>query len=206
MKALLQLQFKNNGYSMLFSIIATIGFSLLFVRNENVMPLLIYALALSSGSFRHMSFLKDPKMRYLVHSLPVSRQEIVTATYTSVLVYIVMIYSVIFPIQFYRGLQQNELEDFLVPFAGFFAVSIVGAAMEMYFRFHSNPFKESMTDYLLSFFGALLFILMPHCLLCWWDHEPSFYIRLLVFPIISIMLFYWSLKKSIHLYETKEVI
>lgn len=206
MKALLHLQLKNNGSSMLFSIITTIGISLLFVRNENAMPLIIYALALSSSSFRHMSFLKDQKMRYLVHSLPVSRQEIVTATYASVLVYIVMIYSVIFPLQFHRGIQQNTLEDFLIPFAGFFAVSIVSVAMEMYFRFHSNPFKESMTDYLLSLLSPLFFILLPHSLLHLWDHEPSFYIRLLVFPVISILLFYWSLKKSIRLYETKEVI
>ncbi|MGM9949681.1 MAG: ABC-2 transporter permease [Lysinibacillus sp.] len=206
MKALLHLQLKNNGRSMLFSIIFTIGISLLFVRTEDVMPIMIYALVMSSGSFRHMSLLQDKKMRYFVHSLPVSRQEIVTATYASVLVYILMIYSMIFPIQVYKGIQQSELEDFLVPFTGFLAVSIVGAAMEMYFRFHSNPFQESMTDSLLGFFGALLFILMPHFLLLLWDHEPSFYIRLLVFPAISIMLFYWSLKKSIHLYEAKEII
>ena len=206
MKALLHLQLKNNGKSMLSSIIFTVIISLLFIRNKDVMPIMIYALVISSGSFRHMSLLQDKKMRYFVHSLPVSRQEIVTATYASVLVYIVVIYSVIFPLQFQRGIQQNELEDFLIPFTGFLAVSIVGAAMEMVFRFHTNPFRESMTDSFLSFFGALLFILMPHLLLNLWDHEPSFHIRLLVFPVISIMLFYWSLKKSIRLYETKEVI
>ena len=146
-------------------------------------------------------------MRYLVHSFPISRRDIVTAVYTSVLFHIVMIYVVLLPAQIYTDIQRTEGDHFFIPFAGFFAVSIASAAIEMYFNFYGKHFKESMTDSLLGLFAALFFILFPHlALLLIWDHEPSFYLRLLIFPMISMILFYFSLKKSIRLYETKEVI
>lgn len=206
MKALLHLQLKNNGFSILLVLILTFVISLLFAQNEDGMSIAIYALIFSLNSYRSFSLLKEQKMRYFIHSLPIARREIVTAIYVSTLFYISIIYLVLLPSQIYRSFYQNELEDFLIPFAGLFAVSIASAALEIYLNFRSNDFKESMTDSLLSLFGALFFILLPHMGLLLWNHEPSFYLRLLVFPIISIVLFYFSLKKSIRLYETKEVI
>ncbi len=207
MKALLYLQLKNNGKSMLLVLSIAFVISLFSIRNENTMPAVIYALIFTTSSFRHMSLLKEQKMRYFVHSFPVSRQDIVTAIYTSVLIHIIMIYAVLLPAQIYTELQRTEGDHFLVPFAGFFAVSIASAAIEIYLNFYGKHFEESMTDSLLGLCAALFLILFPHFgLLLIWDHEPSFYWRLLVFPIISIILFYFSLKKSIRLYETKEVI
>lgn len=206
MKALLHLQLKNNGISILFVLILTFVISLLYAQDEDRMSIAIYALIFSLNSYRSFSLLKEQKIRYFIHSLPIARREIVTAIYVSTLFYISIIYLVLLPTQIYRGFYQNELEDFLIPFAGLFAVSIASAALEIYLNFRSNDFKESMTDSLLSLFGALFFILLPHMGLLLWNHEPSFYLRLLVFPIISIVLFYFSLKKSIRLYETKEVI
>jgi hypothetical protein len=207
MKPLLYLQLKRNGYFLLLFLIIIFGISLFYIQSKDVMPLFIYALVVSSSSFRHMSLLKIQKMRHFIHSFPISRRDIVTATYTSVLIYIFMIYVVLLPALLYAEIQRTEEEHLFIPFTGFFAVSIASAAMEIYLNFRSNDFKESMTDSLLSSFGALFFLLPPHMgLLLLWDHEPSFYLRLLVFPIISMILFYFSLKKSIRLYETKEVI
>lgn len=207
MKALLYLQLKRNGKSMLFVLFITFGFSLFSVRNENTMPALIYALIFTTSSFRHLSLLKEQKMRYFVHSFPISRRDIVTAVYTSVLFHIIMIYTVLLPVQIYTEIQRTEGDHFLIPFAGFFAVSIASAAIEIYLNFHGKHFEESMTDSLLGLFAALFFILFPHLgLLLIWDHQPSFYLRLLIFPTISVILFYFSLKKSIRLYKTKEVI
>ena len=206
MKTMLHLQYEMNKRMLLVQLIVLPIIGLIFMHTSNEISIPIFALIFSMGAARSLSLLKDKNTRLLVHSFPIERKAIVAGTYIPVLLYVFMIYAFLSPFQILKGLEQGDLHNLLIPYVGFFAATIAYAALDLRGMLKGDSSRESTTDSLLISFGTLFFIMLPHCLLCWWDHEPSFYIRLLVFPIISIMLFYWSLKKSIHLYETKEVI
>lgn len=205
MKGLLHLQYKMNKRGLLINVIAITMIGLLFMRSTGETTIPIIAFILSMGTIRGASLLKDKNTRMLVHSFPIKRRTIVTGTYVSVLFYLFMFYSLLAPFQVVKGQQQADLHNFLVLYVGFFAAIIAYAAVDLYGMFKGDPSQESTTDSLLISFGAIFFIMLPHSLLSSWEHEPSFYLRLFVFPVISIMLFYFSLQKSIRLYETKEI-
>ncbi|WP_413365583.1 ABC-2 transporter permease [Lysinibacillus sp. 3P01SB] len=206
MKAMLHLQYGMNKRSLLIRLVGLAIVGLIFMHSSSEISIPIFAFVSCMGAARSITLLKDKNTRILVHSFPIERKTIVTGTYIPVLLHVFMIYALLSPFQVFKGQEQGDLHNFLIPYIGLFAATIAYAALDLRGIFKGDPSLDSMTDSLLISFGTLFSIMLPHCLLCWWDHEPSFYIRLLVFPTISIMLFYWSLKKSIRLYETKEII
>ena len=138
--------------------------------------------------------------------MPIKREYIVkSSTFFSSLI-IAIIFAISLPFQIKAGIAHEDLQLYLGIFIGFFSSSLLANIVQHYFIFTNERVEIRSIENILALFGSIFFVMLPHALFCLNGPEETFYLRIMIMPLITCLLCYLLLKKTIRYYKNKEIV
>ncbi|MER1984810.1 MAG: ABC-2 transporter permease [Solibacillus sp.] len=206
MNALLHLQWSMHKSKLLFFLIGISLITYFFHNAGTEMSLVTFALVFSANSIDITKrMLTDNNGQLSIYSMPIARQTIIKNLYIVNFIFCTIIFALILPAQIYSGVKSEELNMYLITFAGFYGGCIIGTAFHLAFQL-KNIKNTSTSELFLSSIGGIMLILIPHMGISFIPHEPSFWLRLLIMPTISVGLYMYLAKRGIKKFADRELI
>ena len=205
MYALLRLQFDLQKKTLLFLLVLLFIILVLF-SSAIATSLPFIAFILSTNLSLTLTFLSNKKFYYLLHTMPLKRDHIVKSSVFHSFLPIIIIYTIVLPFQIKEGIAQENLQESLGFFIGFFSCSLLANVVHHYFIFTNEKLQISLGEHTLSLVGMTFVIMAPHALFCLIGSEETFYLRMMIMPLITCLLCYVLLKKTIKYYKNKEIV
>lgn len=204
MKALLQLQWSLHKSTLLFFIIGIGIIAYFFHDAESEMSLVTFALVFSMSSISNRIFTSQ-NTQYVLYSMPISQQTLIKSLYVTNFVICTVIFSLILPIQIYSGLVYDSLNAYIITLTGFYGGCLIGMAFHLSFQLQNIDNDSSLESFLSCITGMML-ISLPHMAITSISHEPTFWLRLLVMPAISLILYVYLMHRGIKKFSDRELI
>lgn len=206
MKALLQLQWSLHKSSIWLTITAVLILGFLFYNNVNEMALISFALAFTINSVTlSKRIFTDSRTELLLYAMPISRATLIKNLYVTNFLLCSIIYLLILPMQIVGGLAHNELTSYSIALFGFYGGSLIGTAYHLSFQLKDLS-EDSWLDSLLSIGAGMFVIVVPHMLLSFIEHAPTFWLRLLIMPIVSLILYRYLMNRGIRKFSDRELL
>ncbi|MFF5993365.1 ABC-2 transporter permease [Lysinibacillus sp. KU-BSD001] len=201
MYALVRLQFELHKKPLLFLIVLLLIISFLFPASN--IPIFTYIMAINA--ITSSTFLSNNAFYRTLHTMPVKRESIVKSSYTFSFLFVSIIFMILALFQVNTGMSYENPQEHWGFFTGFFGSAIVAIALQQYFIFTNEKVMKSSVDHALATFGSLFVIMAPHAAFCLIGPEETFYIRMMIMPIISCAFYVIILKISIRAYKKREL-
>ena len=205
MYALLRLQFDLQKKTLLFLLV---GLFIILILFSSTMPtnLPLIAFILSTNLSLTLTFLSNKKFYYLLHTMPLKRDYIVKGSVFYSFLPVIITYTIVLPFQIKEGIAHENMQESLGFFIGFFSCSLLANVVEHYFIFTNEKLQISAGENALALVITIFFIMAPHAFFFLNGSEETFYLRMMIMPLITILLCYLLLKKTIKYYENKEIV
>lgn len=195
MNALLQLQWSMHKGMLLFTIIFAIVLSF-FYDFATEISLLIFALIVSMNNIATSKrFLTENDGYLLIYSMPIARTTIIKSLYVFNFLFCTFVFVLLAPAQLYNGFVKQDFYLYTGALFGFYGACLLGTAFQLSFQLE-NLKKDQMFESTLSMVVGLMIVVIPHLAICWIDHEPSFWLRVLIMPISSVIVYFQLMQKS----------
>ena len=206
MYALLRLHFDLQKKTLLFVLVAL--FVILILMFNSIMiptnlPVLTFILSMNLSN--SSTFLSNKNFYYILHTMPIKREHIVKSSAFFSSLIIIIFFAIPLPFQIRFGIANEELQEYLAIFTGFFSSSLLVNVVQHYFIFTNEKLEIHSTENILAVFGSITFVIVPHAIICLSGSEETFYIRMMIMPLITCLLCYVILKKTIKHYNNKEI-
>ncbi|WP_431029515.1 ABC-2 transporter permease [Lysinibacillus sp. LZ02] len=201
MYALLRLQFELHKKMLLFLIVA-LPIIVFLLPASNIS---IFAYIMAINAITSSTFLSNNTFYRTLHTMPLKREHIVKSSYTFSFLFVSIIFMILALSQVSTGITHENPQEHWGFFTGFFGSAIVVIALQQYFMFTNEKITKSSVDNALATFGSLFVIMIPHAAFCLIGPEETFYIRMMIMPMISCMLYFIMLKISTRAYKKREL-
>lgn len=197
MLPLLKIQYQVRKQLILLYFVIIVGIGIYFsTKDTMLLPLFCY---IFSVNFLSHTFLSSHQFYRLLAIMPIEKGHIVKCIALFSFLFIIVTFIIILPFQ----LKDDYVESISL-LIGFFSCAIVSSAVGQSFLFTNEKFEIGFGENMLSMFASLL-ILFPHALFYWIEHEPTFYLRLLLAPTLALAFYYWRMKVHITYLEKREI-
>ena len=205
MYALLRLQFDLQKKTLLFLLVALLIILVLF---SSAIPtsLPFIAFILSTNLSMTLTFLSNKNFYYLLHTMPLKRESIVKSSILSSFLLVIIIYTIVLPFQIKEGIAQENIHESAGFFIGFFSSSLLANVVQHYFIFTNEKLQISSGEHTLALVGTIFVVMVPHAIFCLIGPEETFYLRMMIMPLITCLLYYFILKIIIRHYKKKEIV
>lgn len=206
MNALLHLQWSLHKSKLLFCLLGIGLITYFFHDSGTEMSLVTFALVFAANSIDSTKrMLTDNNGQLSIYSMPIARQTIIKNLYIVNFVFCTAIFALILPAQLYSGIKSEDLAMYVMAFTGFYGGCLIGTAFHLSFQL-KNIAHASTSESFLSSIAGIMLILIPHMGICLIPHEPSFSLRLLIMPTISIVLYIYLAKRGIKKFADRELL
>ena len=205
MYALLRLQFDLQKKTLLFLLVLLFIILILF-SSAIATSLPFIAFILSTNLSLTLTFLSNKKFYYLLHTMPLKRDHIVKSSVFYSFLPIIITYTIVLPFQIKEGIAQENMQESLGFFIGFFSCSLLANVVEHYFIFTNEKLQISPGENALALVSTIFVVMAPHAIFCLIGPEETFYLRMMIMPLITCLLCYLLLKKTIKYYKNKEIV
>jgi len=205
MYALLRLQFDLQKKTLLFLLVALLIILVLF---SSAIPtsLPFIAFILSTNLLMSSILLSNKSFSYVLHTMPIKREHIVkSSAFTSSLL-VTIIFAILLPFQIKEGIAHDNIHESVGIFIGFFSSSLLANVVQHYFIFTNEKLQISSGENALTLVGTMFVVMAPHAIFCLIGSEETFYLRMMIMPLITCLLYYFILKIIIRHYKKKEIV
>lgn len=207
MYALLRLQFDLQKKTLLFLLVC-LFIILIFMFSSITIPtnLPILAFILSMSLSTNSTFLPNKTFYYILHTMPIKRENIVKSSAFSSSLLVTIIFAVLLPFQIKEGIAHENIQQYVAIFIGLFSSALLANIVQHYFIFTNEQLNIGSGENALALVGSLFIVMVPHAVFCLIGSEGTFYIRMMIMPLITCLLYYFILKRIIRHYKNKEII
>ena len=205
MYALLRLQFDLQKKTLLFLLV---GLLIILILFSSAIPtsLPFIAFILSTNLSMTLTFLSNKNFYYLLHTMPLKREPIVKSSILSSFLLVIIIYTIVLPFQIKEGIAHENIHESVGFFIGFFSSSLLANVVQHYFIFTNEKLQISSGEHILALVGTIFVVMVPHAIFCLIGSEETFYLRMMIMPLITCLLYYFILKITIRHYKKKEFV
>ena len=204
MYALLRLQFDLQKKTLLFLLVA-LFIILIYTFTFISTNLSFFAFILSINLLTGSTFLSEGNFHHILHTMPIKREHIVKSSVLFSSFLVIIIFTIVLPYQIKEGIVNENVQESVGMFIGFFSSSLLANIVQHYFIFTNEKLQISWGENTLALFGSIFVVMFPHALFYFNGSEETFYIRVIIMPLITCLLCYLILKKTIKYYKNREV-
>ena len=204
MYALLRLQFDLQKKTLLFLLVCLL-IILICIFTFSSTNLSFLAFILSINLLTGSTFLSEGKFHHILHTMPIKREHIVKSSVLFSSFLVIIIFTIVLPYQIKEGIVNENAQESVGMFIGFFSSALFANVVQHYFIFTNEKLQISSGENALALVGTIFVVMAPHAIFCLIGSEETFYLRMMIMPFITCLLCYLLLKKTIRYYKNNEI-
>ena len=205
MYALLRLQFDLQKKTLLFLLVGLLIILILFSSTLST-SLPFIAFILSTNLSMPLTFSTIKSFYHRLSTMPLKRDHIVKSSILFSSLLVIIIYTIVLPFQIKEGIVQENINESIGFFIGFFSSSLLANIVQYYFIYTNEKLQISSGENALALVGTIFFVMAPHAAFCLIGSEETFYLRIMIMPLITFLLYHFIFKITIRHFKKREFV
>ena len=205
MYALLRLQFDLQKKTLLFLLVGLLIILIcIFTFSSTNLSFLAFILSINLST--SSTFLSNNNFYHILHTMPIKREHIVKSSVLFSSFLVIIIFTIVLPYQIKEGIVNENAQESVGMFIGFFSSALFANVVQHYFIFTNEKLQISSGENALALVSTIFVVMAPHAIFCLIGPEETFYLRMMIMPLITCLLYYFFLKITIRKFKKREFV